>query len=135
LTFFDTPKIVLTLSAVEAIEKGLVKNKSYFDICEDIKQVVFANYIHFNEKEVKPIGNYGRFFPEIVKNPLKYIQAQPSLRESLIKLKRAGKKLFLATNSHTEYSNLIMTTTLGDDWRSFFDIICCYCRKPLFFWD
>lgn len=53
----------------------------------------------------------------------------------MLKLKRAGKKLFLATNSHTEYSNLIMSTTLGDDWRSFFDIICCYCRKPLFFWD
>jgi len=28
-----------------------------------------------------------------------------------------------------------MTATLGDDWRDFFDIICCYCRKPLFFWD
>jgi|LauGreDrversion4_2_1035121.scaffolds.fasta_scaffold19049_8 hypothetical protein len=28
-----------------------------------------------------------------------------------------------------------MTTTLGEDWRSFFDVICCNCRKPLFFWD
>ena len=28
-----------------------------------------------------------------------------------------------------------MTATLGDDWRDFFDIICSYCRKPLFFWD
>lgn len=28
-----------------------------------------------------------------------------------------------------------MTATLGEDWRSFFDVICCYCRKPLFFWD
>jgi hypothetical protein len=28
-----------------------------------------------------------------------------------------------------------MTATLGDDWRTFFDVICCYCRKPLFFWD
>jgi len=50
-------------------------------------------------------------------------------------LRDNGKRLFLATNSHTEYSNLIMTATLGDDWKTFFDIICCYCRKPLFFWD
>lgn len=28
-----------------------------------------------------------------------------------------------------------MTATLGEDWRSYFDIVCCYCRKPLFFWD
>lgn len=28
-----------------------------------------------------------------------------------------------------------MTATLGEDWRTFFDIVCCYCRKPLFFWD
>lgn len=28
-----------------------------------------------------------------------------------------------------------MTATLGDDWRSFFDVVCCYCRKPLYFWD
>ena len=28
-----------------------------------------------------------------------------------------------------------MSTTLGDDWKSLFDIICDYCRKPLFFWD
>ena len=50
-------------------------------------------------------------------------------------MKKAGKKLFLGTNSHTEYSNVIMTATLGDDWRQFFDVVCCYCRKPLFFWD
>ena len=57
------------------------------------------------------------------------------MRESLLKLRANGKKLFLATNSHTEYSNLIMTATLGEDWRSFFEIVCSYCRKPLFFWD
>jgi hypothetical protein len=28
-----------------------------------------------------------------------------------------------------------MTATLGEDWRSFFDVVCCYCRKPLYFWD
>lgn len=134
ITFFDTPKVALVLSAVDLIQKGILK-KTYYDVCEDIKTIVFQNYLHFNDKEVKKIGNYGKFFPEIVKNPLKYIQHQPSLRESLTKLKAAGKRMFLATNSHTEYSNLIMTTTLGEDWRTFFDVICCYCRKPLFFWD
>ena len=53
----------------------------------------------------------------------------------LTSLRKQGKKLFLGTNSHTEYANVIMTATLGADWRGFFDVICCNCRKPLFFWD
>jgi hypothetical protein len=52
-----------------------------------------------------------------------------------MRLKKAGKKLFLCTNSHIEYGNIIMTATLGDDWRSFFDVVCMACRKPLYFWD
>jgi 5' nucleotidase family len=48
-------------------------------------------------------------------------------------LRDSGKKLFLATNSHTEYADMIMTITLGEDWKSFFDILCFYCKKPIFF--
>ncbi|CDW90182.1 UNKNOWN [Stylonychia lemnae] len=135
ITFFDTPKVALVLSAIEMMDQGLLKGKTYFDVAEDIRTIIYNNYIHFSEKEVKKIGSYGRFFPTIVENPAKYIQFQPSLRKSIQKLKDNGKRLFLATNSHTEYSNLIMTATLGDDWKDFFDIVCCYCRKPLFFWD
>jgi hypothetical protein len=40
--------------------------------------------------------------------------------------------VFLATNSHWEFMELIMTATLGDDWRSSFDMVFAFCRKPLF---
>jgi len=39
----------------------------------------------------------------------------------------------LGTNSHFEYMELIMSTTLGEDWRSFFNMVFCDCRKPNFF--
>jgi len=55
------------------------------------------------------------------------------MRDVLLELREKGKKLFLATNSHSEYTNLIMTVTLGEDWENFFDLICCHTRKPLFF--
>ena len=32
-----------------------------------------------------------------------------------------------------DYMELIMSTTLGKDWRSFFDMVFCDCRKPNFF--
>ena len=38
--------------------------------------------------------------------------------------------MFLATN--WEFMELIMTATLGDDWRSSFDMVFAFCRKPLF---
>jgi hypothetical protein len=44
-----------------------------------------------------------------------------------------GKKLFLATNSHQEFGELIMQTTLGDDWQSLFELSLANCLKPGFF--
>lgn len=38
---------------------------------------------------------------------------------------------FIATNNHIDYLGLLMTVTLGEDWKTFFDIICANCNKPL----
>jgi len=53
----------------------------------------------------------------------------------LIKLREKGKKIFLATNSHSDYANLIMTTSIGEDWRDFFDLISVASLKPQFWYD
>ena len=74
LTFFDTPKVALVLSAINLKERGLLNHKTYYDIACDIRTLVYQNYIHYNDKEVKSIANYGRYFPEVLKNPEKYIQ-------------------------------------------------------------
>ncbi len=55
----------------------------------------------------------------MVKNTEKYIQRRDDFREILVKLREAGKKIFIATNSHAEYTNLIMTQSIGEDWRTF----------------
>ena len=49
------------------------------------------------------------------------------------KLIEKGKRLFLATNSHLEYADLIMSQTLGDDWRTLFDLSVVNAQKPGFF--
>jgi len=41
--------------------------------------------------------------------------------------------MFLATNSHEEYMEVIMSHTLGPDWKSLFDLSCANCQKPRFF--
>ena len=79
---------------------------------------VIKHYIHFDYDKWYKIREYGDFFSEICKNPDLYIQHRPDFRESLQKLKNMGKKLFVATNSHAEYSEFILTQSIGEDWRS-----------------
>lgn len=57
------------------------------------------------------------------------------MREVLANLRKSGVKLFLATNSHIEYMELIMSTTLGEDWKQFFDLMCSFSCKPTLFKD
>ena len=73
MTFFDTAKAALIMSAIDLIDRGILKNKSYHDIAGDLRTVVYRNYVHYTDKEVKPIATYGKFFPPVVKDPSKYI--------------------------------------------------------------
>ena len=90
-------------------------------------------YAHFTNDEVFPITQYGDFFPTVVANPSAYIEPQPELRQTLMALKQRGVKLFLGTNSHFEYMNVIMRTTFGNEWEELFDLYLGNCRKPIFF--
>ena len=38
------------------------------------------------------------------------------MRSLLIELKNKGKKIFVATNLHAEYVDLVLKITLGNEW-------------------
>ena len=61
------------MNAVDLKERGLLTNKSVGDIASDIITVVIKEYAHYNDKQVFKIGKYGKFFPEVLSNPNKYI--------------------------------------------------------------
>lgn len=88
---------------------------------------ILRQYAHYNSEEVFPIREFGDYFPEVARDTDRYILAQPHLRSSLEKLRANGKRLFLATNSHEEYMELIMSQTLGPDWKTLFDLSCANC--------
>jgi hypothetical protein len=100
-----------------------------------MRKSVWREFIHLSpdKTRVLPAKTYGNFFPEMYKDPKKYIMLQPELRTILETLRDQGKFIFLGTNSHFDYMELIMSTTLGEDWRSFFNMVFCDCRKPNFF--
>lgn len=68
-----------------------------------------------------------------------YFDKDPDLARTLHKLRSAGKKLFLLTNSLLDYTEAVMRYLLDDeldaydDWTAYFDWIVVGGRKPAFF--
>ena len=135
LTYFDSVKVPVIAHGIDLMESGVITGKSNLDFANDIYACVLRQYAHYNQENVYKIGQYGQYFPAVCEDPLKYIQYQPELRDSLQELKDRGVRLFLATNSHTESMDLIMETTLGENWKSLFDFQLAYCCKPSFFFN
>jgi 5'-nucleotidase len=68
-----------------------------------------------------------------------YVERDPLLGRTLHKLRSAGKKLFLLTNSHWDYTRTMMSYLLDGDlpeypsWESYFETVIVGAQKPSFF--
>jgi HAD superfamily 5'-nucleotidase-like hydrolase len=69
----------------------------------------------------------------------RFVVRDPDLAQTLHKLRSAGKKLFLLTNSRWSYTDAMMTHLLGHamveypTWRNYFDVVIVAATKPAFF--
>lgn len=68
----------------------------------------------------------------------RFFEVDPDLPETLVRMRRAGKKVFLLTNSERSYTEAVMGYILppgehARSWRDYFDVICVSARKPGFF--
>lgn len=75
----------------------------------------------------------------IMASPGTYIEDDEGLALSLHKLRSAGKRLFVLTNSYWTYTDCVMSFLLDgklkeySSWRQYFDIVVVGGRKPRFF--
>jgi len=80
----------------------------------------------------------GELKAEIIADPARFVVTDHELIDTLLDLKQAGKRLFLATNSEWAYTRPMMEWAFGrhlpnGDWRSLFDLVVVQARKPGFF--
>lgn len=81
----------------------------------------------------------GALKAEIIAAPERFVDLDPLLVQTLLDLKHAGKKLFLATNSEWHYTRAMMSWTFAPyiggalDWRDLFDLVIVQSKKPTFF--
>ena len=117
---------------VELFDLGLLEiigeERPYHRIFHDIFDALLFNY-SANDKKMEESGY---FYPEIFRNPKKYL-CKNSARDALILIKKAGLKTFFATNSYIEFGELIIKNSLGEDYEDLFDLCISYSKKPHFF--
>lgn len=80
----------------------------------------------------------GQLKADIIDDPARFVDLDDDLAQTLVDLKRAGKKLFLATNSEWHYTRPMMCFLFdgrlgGQSWRELFDLVIVQAKKPAFF--
>lgn len=80
---------------------------------------------------------------QVAADPARFIHVDPNLVPMLERLRRSGRKMFLLTNSLSDYTEVVMTFLYnaseagrnGGDWKDLFDVIICGSCKPGFLID
>ncbi len=81
----------------------------------------------------------GSILDVVLQDLPRYVDRDPELGLLFHKLRSAGKRLFLLTNSGPEYTEAMMSYLLGNaleeypSWKNYLDYICTFSNKPGFF--
>jgi 5'-nucleotidase len=125
-TLFALPEAVMYVTLVDHFD-GLRGKVDYAQLYDDIRACI--DLAHRDDS-----------LKSIIKADLAaYIVKDPALAETLHKLRSAGKKLFLLTNSYYDYTRAVMSYLLDGaiaaypSWRDYFDITIVGGEKPGFF--
>jgi HAD superfamily 5'-nucleotidase-like hydrolase len=126
-TLFEIPESHLYATMVDGLDRGLLKAENYLQLFQDVRWAI--DTAHRN----------GEMKAEILEHRAFFIPQDPQLALALDRLKRAGKKLFLVTNSEWSFTNGVLGHLLnGQDeahphWTDYFDLVVVSSRKPAFF--
>lgn len=124
-TLFALSEATLFAAAVDVLERELPE-VDYCTVFEDIRACIDEAHRDGSIKDV------------IRGNPGAYIERDPELAPVLHKLRSAGKKTFVLTNSEADYTDIVMGYLLGEgehdsNWMRYFDVVIASACKPLFF--
>jgi len=161
-TLFSMPETCLYSNLVDFFEGRVSRGESGDPLqitapsMEHLREVLAGTEVHPRVDEPETPINYFKLFDDVrdcideahrddsLKSIIKkdlgtYIFKDPELALTLHKMRSSGKKLFLLTNSHWDYTQHVMTFLLEGQiqeypsWRHFFDVVVVGASKPRFF--
>jgi HAD superfamily 5'-nucleotidase-like hydrolase len=125
-TLFALPEACLFAEAIELLERGGA-TVDYVKLYDDIREAIDTVHRDGSLKAVV-LADLGR-----------YLVKDPELGGALHRLRSGGKKLFLLTNSMSDYTEAVMRHVLDGllpeypSWRNYFDAVITAAQKPGFF--
>jgi len=124
-TLFDLPEGCLYTALVDLKDEHPERiSASYRVLFNDIREAVDTIHRDGTLKR-RIISDLGSFFVR-----------DSDLARTLLNFRKAGKRLFLLTNSEADYTAAVMNHLLAPDispWEEIFDLVICSSRKPGFF--
>lgn len=146
-TLFSMPEVQLYANLIEFFEARLDKgiDAAPLTLPPDAPRDRLAGRINtwklFDDvrEGIDSIHRDGSLKSVIMADLPKYFFVDDDLPRTLHKLRSAGKKLFLLTNSFWMYTDAVMSFLLDGrmkeyaTWRQFFDVVICGGKKPAFF--
>jgi 5'-nucleotidase len=81
----------------------------------------------------------GSILDKILQDLPRYVTRDPELATTFHRLRSAGKRLFLLTNSNPNYTDAMMNFLVGTarpdypSWRHYFEVVIAAARKPSYF--
>src|SRR5690606_1055802 len=119
-TLFSLPEVVVYANLVTMLDQhpeawGDRERPSYAQAFDDVRKAIDEAH---QDNSIKA---------EIKRDPGRFLVEDPDLAPTLHKLRSAGKKIFLLTNSYAPYSDAVMRFLLAnrlpsyEDWTKYFD--------------
>lgn len=127
LDYFDIVSSVAFARAVDTLDEERGSPLDKYNIWPDILAGLI--YMFSREHFQSNIGIFGH----IKRNPEKYLRKCSSNTISWLREIKKRSATFLLTGSNADFASFTASYALGKDWRSLFDIVVCYARKPGFF--
>ncbi len=125
-TLYSLSEVAVYAAAVEHLESH-GRSVDYGKLFTDIRRC--ADLSHQD----------GSILDVVLADLPRYVMRDPELGTLFHKLRSAGKRLFLLTNSGPEYTDAMMSYLLDDaleeypSWRNYLDYVCAASKKPGFF--
>jgi len=128
-TLFEIPECHLYATLVDGVASGRIPDRDFHQLFTDVRWAIDS--AHRN----------GEMKTEILANKEFFILKDPELPAALDRWRRAGKKLFVLSNSDWRFTEGVLSFLLdGQDqarphWMDYFDLVVVAAQKPAFFMD
>jgi HAD superfamily 5'-nucleotidase-like hydrolase len=125
-TLYALSEVCVFVAVIDALEK-------------DGLEVDYATLFTDVRSSIDLAHQDGSILNTVMSDLPRFVRRDPALGATLHKLRSAGKKLFVLTNSRAAYTDVMMNYLVGDalpeypSWRNYFDVIITAAGKPRFF--